>query len=62
MVTKKPAEESGDFLTTLEQGVRDVLKSKESTSSERVQAVTAGAKLLMIKHRITGGDEKSFFD
>ena len=53
---------SEDFMAVLENGVRAVLKSKKATSSERVAAVTAGAKLLMIKHRISGDAEKGFFD
>lgn len=58
----QPDSGSDDFLGTLENGVKDVLKAKETTASERVAAVNAGAKLLMIRHKITGGDEKGFFE
>jgi hypothetical protein len=58
-----PAEaDSGDFLSTLEKGVRTVLGNQKAEASEIVAAVNAGAKLLMIKHKISGGDEKGFFD
>ena len=52
----------GDFLSILEQGVRDVLKNRKTNAGEKLQAVNAGAKLLAIKHKITGGDEQGFFD
>jgi hypothetical protein len=60
MTAKGPPET--DFMAVLEKGVRDVLKAKESTSAERMSAITAGAKLLMIKHKISGSDVKGFFD
>ena len=65
MAAEKPAEgneKEVEFLTVLEQGVRTVLKAKKATPSERVAAITAGAKLLMIKHKISGADEKGFFE
>lgn len=49
-------------MTALEDGVRKVLANKRATPGERVAAITAGAKLLAIRHKITGGDEKGFFD
>ena len=52
---------SATFLDTLEQGVRAVLKDKDAKASERVAAVAAGAKLLMIKHKISEADQDSFF-
>lgn len=63
-MTKKaePGDESGAFLKVLEKGVKDVLGNKDSLPGERIAAVTAGAKLLMIKHRISGDDQKGFFD
>ena len=50
-----------NFLATLEKGVRAVLTAKESSPSERIAAINAGAKLLMIKHRIAETDESNFF-
>ena len=58
-MAKDPA--SGDFLTELEKGVRAVLRDKEAKASERIAAVVAGAKLLMIRHRISDTDESNFF-
>lgn len=63
--TKKVAESTeteDDFLAVLESGVRDVLKSRDATPAERMGAITAGAKLLMIKYKISGDAEKGFFD
>jgi len=50
------------FMDVLEDGVRAVLKNRKTSPSERIAAITAGAKLLMIKHRISGNDEKGFFE
>jgi hypothetical protein len=55
-------DEAVDFMVILEDGIRTVLKNKDASPSERIQAVTAGAKLLMIKHKISGSDEKGFFE
>ena len=52
---------SDDFLRTLELGVRAVLRDKDSKPSERVAAIAAGAKLIMLKHRISETDSESFF-
>lgn len=49
-------------MTVLEQGVRNVLRDKEATASEKLAAVNAGAKLLAIRHKIAGGDEDNFFN
>lgn len=57
---EKPPDDS--FMAVLEEGIRAVLKAKKCSAAERIQAVTAGAKLLMIKHRISGSDETGFFD
>jgi hypothetical protein len=49
----------------LEKGVRDVLNSKDGVSTaERLKAVEAGARLLMIRYRIEGsgeGEDGKFF-
>ena len=57
---EKPPDD--DFLTVLEEGIRTVLKGKKVSPTERIQAVAAGAKLLMIKFRISGDDAKGFFE
>jgi len=54
--------EDEEFLKLLEDGVRKVLKSKDARPSDRMAAIQAGAKLLAIRHKIGGGDEKGFFD
>jgi len=64
-MTKKDHEindEDEEFLRLLEDGVKKVLKDKESKPGLRLQAVQAGAKLLAIRHKILGNDEKGFFD
>lgn len=51
-----------DFMKVLETGIRDVLENKESTAKERMDAVNAGTKLLLIKHKISdAGDEAGSF-
>ena len=58
----KSAEPEPEFLSVLEDGIRGVLKNRKTSSSERIAAITAGSKLLMIKYKISGSDEKSFFE
>jgi hypothetical protein len=61
----KPDEANGaseDFMTTLEDGVKQVLKNRKATASERMAAVQAGVKLLAIRHKISGDGEKGFFE
>ncbi len=62
-MTKKagPVDESEKFLGILEGGVKAVLKDKDASAAERVAAITAGAKLLAIRHKISGEDQDSFF-
>jgi ribosomal protein S6E (S10) len=58
-MTDEPKEDA--FLTEVENSVRKLLKSKNK--AERLSAVGHAVKLLAIKHRITGGDDKTgFFD
>ena len=52
---------SEDFLTTLEAGVKAVLADKKAKASERVAAITAGVKVMAIRHKIAGGDDGGFF-
>jgi len=54
--------EDDAFLKLLEDGVKKVLKDKDAKPGLMLQAVQAGAKLLAIRHKIGGGDEKGFFD
>jgi hypothetical protein len=49
------------FLETLERGVREVLRAENSTTAERIAAINAGSKLLMIRHKISETDESEFF-
>jgi len=53
-----------DLLSTLEKGIMDVLIDKKATAKERMDAVNAGTKLLLIKHKISdsGDDAGSFFN
>ena len=55
------AKADDSFLKLLEAGVRAVLKDPESQPSERIAAIAAGAKLLMIRHKISDTDESTFF-
>lgn len=55
------AETADKFLDVLEQGVRKVLDNPKSKPAERVAAISAGVKVAMIRHRISGADEESFF-
>ena len=63
-MVKKSEPDRGDdnFLRLLENGVKRVLRDKEATASERLAAVSAGAKILMLKFKISGDDEKNFFN
>jgi hypothetical protein len=64
-MTKVPAKDDS-FLKTLEKAVSDILAGEKSKPAERLKAIEAGAKLLMIRHRIEGpgegGQSGSFFD
>lgn len=53
-----------DFLSVLESGIRDVLQDKKTTAKERMDAVNAGTKLMLIKHKITdtSNEAGSFFN
>jgi hypothetical protein len=62
MPARAETDDSASFLKALKRGVKDVLANKDSQPSERVAAITAGAKLLMIQHKINGNDEKGFFE
>ena len=58
-MSRKPTD---DFLGVLEQGVRDVLKDEKAKVADKLKALDAGAKLLMVRHKIEGGTaDGSFF-
>src|SRR5215469_14186885 len=57
----KESASDDDFLKTLEDGVRRVLKAKDAKPNERVAAIAAGAKLLMIRYKISVDEEPNFF-
>lgn len=63
MTAAKPAQADppDKFLDVLEEGVKKVLNDSKSKPSERIAAIAAGVKVAMIRHRISGGDEDSFF-
>lgn len=53
-----------DFLKTLKEGVRSVLENKEAKPAEKIAALAAGAKILMVEHKITpepGDTDGNFF-
>ena len=47
--------------TSVDYAVKEVLADGNATAAERIAAVTAGAKLLAIKHKLSSDDEKNFF-
>jgi hypothetical protein len=60
-MTAAKANVADKFLDVLEEGVRKVLDNPKSKPSERVAAISAGVKVAMIRHRISSGEEDSFF-
>jgi hypothetical protein len=55
-------EKTPDFMVILETGVRDVLTNKKASMKDRIDAINAGTKLMLIKHKIEGsGDEAGSF-
>jgi len=58
----KPNGQDTEFLTLLENGVRDILRNRKSTKDHKLSAINAGAKLLAIRHKLNGGEEKSYFE
>jgi hypothetical protein len=53
---------NGRFLSNLEKAVEAVLNDDRASPADRVKAIEAGARLLAIKHKVGGSDEKSYFD
>jgi hypothetical protein len=60
-MTEMNGKEKDDFLEELELGVRKILKSPKSSKADKLSAIGHGTKLLAIKHRISGEDDKGFF-
>lgn len=58
-MTEKPA----TFMEALEAGVREVLGNKKATMKDRIDAINAGTKLMLIRHKIKDPDDSpgSFF-
>ena len=50
-----------DFTAALEKGVRTVLGDTNSTNAERVQALNAGMKLLLVRHKVETKDDTGDF-
>lgn len=58
---RKPIKDK--FVSDLEAAIKAVLDDPSSESKDRINAINAGVKLAMVKHKV-GGSEKegSFFD
>lgn len=52
-----------EFYESMQTALQDVLKNKKSTIAQKMAAVTAGTKLLMVKNKLKDPDDenKSFF-
>jgi hypothetical protein len=60
--SEAPAPETdGDLLADLEKAVRTIIRSSKTSKADKLAAIVAGTKLLAIRHRIQGDDEKGFF-
>jgi hypothetical protein len=46
---------SDELLSEMEAGILSMLKNKRLTNTERMKAIEAGAKVLMIRHKISDG-------
>jgi hypothetical protein len=51
-----------DFLEILKKGITKVVNSDKSTPKEIVDAVTAGSRLVIAKHKTVKGNKNGFFD
>jgi len=50
------------LLDEMEKAILSILRDNDATRSERLQAIVAGGKLALIKHKVSGDeDEGSFF-
>jgi hypothetical protein len=60
-MTAKPKDDAA-FIKVLEDGIRKVLKDTTAKSADKLKAIQAGAQLLLVKHKIKGGeDDGNFF-
>lgn len=61
-MARRPDDDSS-LLTLLEQGVKDVLADAKATKPQKLKAIEAGCKVLMIKRKLTGDEDGngSFF-
>ena len=60
MTTPKKTPEQ--FLRTLENGVRVLLKDKATTPADKLKAIEVGAKIAAIQLKKASGDDESFFN
>lgn len=49
------------LIAQLEKSITDTLKNKKTNARDRNAAIANGIKLAMIKNKLTGDDEESFF-
>ncbi len=59
-MTAKPKSEAS-LLDTLEKAIRDVISAKDASISEKLQAITAGTKVIAIKHKLEASEDSGFF-
>lgn len=59
MTTPKKTPEQ--FVRILENGIRAVLKDKQSSSADKLKAIEIGAKIAAVQFKMKGGDEDAFF-
>lgn len=63
MTTKKPKETDKELVGELKRAIRNVLKNPKASRRDKIEAITAGTKLLLVEHKIKGGgDDGDFFD
>lgn len=55
----KKRNEDTDFLQKMQEGITAILSDDKATISDRIDAITAGTKIMMVKHKIKddGGKE-----
>ena len=59
------AKPNGNFSMQLERSIKDILATPDVSIDQKLKAIEAGAKLLLIRHRITGaageGEDGKYF-
>ena len=58
-VTAQPKDDP--LIAQLEKSITDTLKNKKTNARDRNAAIANGIKLAMIKNKLTGDDEESYF-